>query len=123
MKEMSSLKMSLVKTANIVIGRTGGGKGNDDGHVWASLARYDDEFVDKLEMWERCTRDDSGHMGRRKHGSEHGEGEELADLFTDQRWDKGKMVRSFARMGAVGVSSIQRENLEQVKPQMNLHPE
>jgi len=115
MKEISGFKLNLVKAANIVIGRTRGGKGNDNGHIWASLARYDDEFVDKLEVWERRTRDESGHLGRRKHGSEHGEDEELGDLFVDQKWDKGKMVRSFARMGAVGVSSIQKENSEKVK--------
>ena len=116
MKEMSSFKMNLVKAANLVIGRTGGGKGNDHGHVWASLARYDDEFVNKLEMWERRTRDEGGHVGRRKRGSEHGEGEELADLFADQSWDKGKMVRSFARMGAGGDSSIQKVPSEKVRP-------
>jgi phosphatidylinositol-3,4,5-trisphosphate 3-phosphatase/dual-specificity protein phosphatase PTEN len=116
MKEISGFKMNFVKVANVVIGKTRGGKGNDNGHIWASLARYDDEFVNKLEVWERRTRDESGHLGRREHGSEHSEDEELGDLFVDQKWDKGKMVRSFARMGAVGVSSIQKENSDKVKP-------
>jgi phosphatidylinositol-3,4,5-trisphosphate 3-phosphatase and dual-specificity protein phosphatase PTEN len=114
MKEMSNLKKNLVKAANIVIGRTGRGKGDDNGHVWVSLARYDDELVGKLEMWERRTRDESGHLGRRKRGSEHGEGDDLVDLFADQRWDKGKMVRNFARMGVVGVSSTQKANSDKV---------
>jgi len=115
MKEISGFKMNLVKVANTMIGRTRGGKGNDNGRIWASLARYDDEFVEKLEVWEWRTRDESGHLGRRKHGSEHCDDEKLGDLFVDQKWDKGKMVRSFARMGSVG-GSIQKENSEKVKP-------
>ena len=49
-------------------------------------------------------------------GGVFGEGEELADLFADQSWDKGKMVRSFARMGAGSDSSIQKVTSEKVRP-------
>ena len=114
MKEMSSLKMTIVKAANLVIGRTGKGKGSDNGRLWASLARYDDKLVDTLETRERHTRGEGGYFGKRKQGSEHGDGEELADLFAYQKWDKDKMVRRFARMGTVGGSSIQKECLETV---------
>lgn len=114
MNEMSGLKTNLVKAVNFVIGKTGAGKGNDYEYVWASLARYNDELVDTLEMWEQRTRDGSGNMGRRNHGSEHAEGEELADLFADQRWDNDKMVRSFARMGSTSDATIEQDDSEKV---------
>jgi phosphatidylinositol-3,4,5-trisphosphate 3-phosphatase/dual-specificity protein phosphatase PTEN len=118
MKEMSGIKMQLVKVANKVIdstnmGKRGSSRGSDDvGHLWVSLARYDDELIEKLESWERRTRDQHEHMGRRKPGTEHASGEDLAELFSGQTWDKSKMVRSFARMGTVGQSSIEQENSE-----------
>jgi phosphatidylinositol-3,4,5-trisphosphate 3-phosphatase/dual-specificity protein phosphatase PTEN len=98
------------------------------GLVWVSLARYDDEFVQTLERWERWTRErdeSSGdgnatgkaRLGVMRKGSERmsvgraesasetgGEGEEettLRDMFKDGKWDGKKMVRSFARMGNV----------------------
>jgi phosphatidylinositol-3,4,5-trisphosphate 3-phosphatase/dual-specificity protein phosphatase PTEN len=120
MKEMSGIKMQLVKVANKVIdstnmGKRGSSRGSDDvGHLWVSLARYDDELIEKLESWERRTRDQNEHMGRRKPGTEHASGEDLAELFSGQTWDKSKMVRSFARMGTVGQSSIEQENSEKV---------
>lgn len=120
MKEMSGIKMQLVKAANKVIdstnmGKRGSSRGSDDvGHLWVSLARYDDELIEKLESWERRTRDRNERMGRRKPGTEHASSEDLAELFANQRWDKSKMVRSFARMGTVGQSSIEQENSEQV---------
>ena len=40
-------------------------------------------------------------LGVRKRGSEHQGEEDLADVFKTGRWDKEKMVRSFARLGAV----------------------
>jgi phosphatidylinositol-3,4,5-trisphosphate 3-phosphatase/dual-specificity protein phosphatase PTEN len=120
MKEMSGIKMQLVKVANMVIdstnmGKSGSGRKCDDvGHLWVSLARYDDELVEKLESWECRTRDENGHMGKQKPGTEQVEGEDLSKLFADQRWDKSKMVHSFARMGTVGQSSIEQENTEKV---------
>ncbi|KII91188.1 hypothetical protein PLICRDRAFT_156068 [Plicaturopsis crispa FD-325 SS-3] len=115
MKETSGMKLRLVKAANMVIDRTNLGKAGvrhteGDGHVWVSLARYDDEFVDMLEGWERHTRDE--HMGKRKKGSEHRDAEELSDVFADDKWDGSKMVRSFARLGAVGDASVQKEASE-----------
>ena len=76
--------------------------------VWASLARYDDAFVETLERWERHTRSGDGDLGKRKVGSEimtlndvRGQvrEEQLRNIFEGGRWDRKKMVRSFARLG------------------------
>lgn len=116
MKETSGMKMNLVKMANMVLDRTNVGKSgsvmanlNGNGHVWVSLARYNDDFVDLLERWEVHTRDDNGHMGRRKEQSDHMDGESISDIFADGKWDKEKMVRSFARLGAIGENPITKE--------------
>jgi phosphatidylinositol-3,4,5-trisphosphate 3-phosphatase/dual-specificity protein phosphatase PTEN len=76
-------------------------KGYSD--VWISLSRYDDELVDTLEQWEKYTRDDT-NIGRRKPGTdslpEDKDGEYgIGKLFDSGKWDKGKMVRSFSRLG------------------------
>ncbi|PCH44907.1 phosphotyrosine protein [Wolfiporia cocos MD-104 SS10] len=106
MRELSGVKTHLLRAANAVIERTGYAKatvGNtanvdDRDQVWASLARYDDELVYLLERWERNTRD-GDNMGRRKAGSDRIGEEALVDIFKDDRWDRSKMVRSFARFG------------------------
>lgn len=115
MRETSGVKVSFLKVANAVIDRTGFGKSGSleakaagDNHVWISLARYDDELVDVLERWEGHTRNEQGHLGIRRKGSEHMGEETLKDVFKDGRWDSGKMVRSFARMGAFGEGSVTR---------------
>ncbi|KAI0694209.1 phosphatases II [Cytidiella melzeri] len=105
MKELSTLKANLVKAANAFIDRTGKAKTVEmpnKNHAWASLARYDDELVETLERWERVTRSEDGEMGLRKRGSDHQGEDELSKLFADGKWDTGKMVRTFARLGAVG---------------------
>jgi phosphatidylinositol-3,4,5-trisphosphate 3-phosphatase/dual-specificity protein phosphatase PTEN len=127
LRELSPVKLGLVKAANIIIDKTKGGSptnlstpqersGLDDqcslsgsvNHIWVSLARYDDDFVNTLEQWEKHTRDEQGNMGIRKPGSAHRTGkddceeERLAAMFRDGRWDKDKMVRCFARMGEIG---------------------
>lgn len=114
MKEIAGVKMNLARAANLVLERTHGAKADGNGHVWVSLARYDDELVEMLEGWERRTRHENGHMGRRKKGSEHGDGDELVDLFGDDKWDHGKMVRSFARMGIAGDSAVHSESAGKV---------
>ena len=65
-----------------------------------SLAKYDDTLVEKLEWWERMTRSEDGEMGLRKPGSEHQGEEELSKVFADDTWDREKMVKVFARLGA-----------------------
>jgi phosphatidylinositol-3,4,5-trisphosphate 3-phosphatase/dual-specificity protein phosphatase PTEN len=121
MRETSSVGMGIVKAANKVIERTsmakapsgGAGSSSDKGsssQVWASLARYDDGLVDLLEDWEAYTRDPGGNMGKRRPGSENRPNSEttlnenLHQIFEDGKWDKNKMVRSFARLGAVNKS-------------------
>ncbi|KAF4581672.1 Telomerase protein component 1 [Pleurotus pulmonarius] len=123
MREPSTMKMGLVKAANLVMGYTSsknasisklanGGRG---AQIWASLARYDDGFVDLLERWEVHTRDaSSGRMGRRKVGSEHMGEEELGKIFEDGKWDDKKMVRSFARMGTTEEHATTKEGEEKI---------
>ncbi|KAJ3825816.1 phosphatases II [Lentinula raphanica] len=124
MKELSNMRINLVRAANAVIDRTSMSKSGSiasqadkNTHVWVSLARYDDDFVETLERWERYTRmnDQSGqgHMGRREPGTEHFGQEILNELFSDGRWDNKKMVRSFARMGAVGEESVIKNKTEE----------
>lgn len=149
LREMSTIKLGLVKAANLVMGKTKNSDGASSvpvpsaqspasipssethassrnngshsvNHVWASLARYDDDFVTTLEKWEKHTRDDKGRLGVRKPGSESmgtdggGEGE-LSAVFRDGRWDQHKMVRSFARLGEVGETSrIESHNIDKV---------
>jgi phosphatidylinositol-3,4,5-trisphosphate 3-phosphatase/dual-specificity protein phosphatase PTEN len=104
------MKMNLVHAANFVMNHINKGKnarvgGTGGEQVWVSLARYDDELVELLEKWEKRTRD-KNHMGWRKPGSEQMGGEEVNRLFEDGRWDKKKMIRSFARLGAVGDAAV-----------------
>ncbi|THU78172.1 phosphatases II, partial [Dendrothele bispora CBS 962.96] len=114
LKEMSSMRMNLVKAANTVLEHTNmgkGGKDNGSAQVWVSLARYDDEFVELLERWERYTRDESdnlGNMGRRKAGSDHFGNEVLGEMFKEGNWDTSKMVRSFARMGTLDPGAVKK---------------
>ncbi|KAI0076508.1 phosphatases II, partial [Panus rudis PR-1116 ss-1] len=118
-KELSGIKSSLVKAANAVIDRTGLGKvtsmkaeamSRSKGQIWVSLARYDDDLVETLEKWEKHTRSEDGDLGKRKPGSEHMEDEEITEIFKSGKWDKGKMVRSFARLGTIDKDSIQHED-------------
>ncbi|OAX40534.1 hypothetical protein K503DRAFT_675442, partial [Rhizopogon vinicolor AM-OR11-026] len=94
MRELSGIKTSLVRAASLLIDRGRDGlmrPGND--RVWASLARYDDELVGALESWEQRTRD-TAKLGRRKQSSES-----VDDIFSNDKWDKKKMVQTFGRMG------------------------
>lgn len=124
MKELSSIKSGLVRVANAMIDRTSLAKAthlrastvqNAHSHVWISLARYDDDYVDELEMWEKQTRSDDGDLGKRKAGYERLAGEDVGDIFTDDKWDKSKMVRSFARMGTHGEDSVTQEATKEGK--------
>ncbi|KAJ3517517.1 hypothetical protein NLJ89_g463 [Agrocybe chaxingu] len=122
MRETSGMKLGIVKAANKVIERTSLAKGHgkpptsgpskeqekpssSSSQVWVSLARYDDALIDLLEEWEVYTRDPEGHMGKRRSGSENikrgdtTEEDVLNEIFESGKWDKGKMVRSFARLG------------------------
>lgn len=102
MKEASAVKYQLIKATNAILDRTSEKKYKGKGEVWTSLARYDDDLVDLLESWERHTRQEDGHMGLRKPGSNHIGGDALVDIFKTGKWDEKKMVRSFARVGMSG---------------------
>ncbi|RDB30349.1 Phosphatidylinositol 3,4,5-trisphosphate 3-phosphatase and dual-specificity protein phosphatase PTEN [Hypsizygus marmoreus] len=118
-RETSSTKISLLRAANMILDRTknmagNAGTGTGDASVWVSLARYDDAFVELLERWEKHTRDEK-HMGWRRKGSDNMEGEEVSQIFEDGKWDREKMVRSFARLGAVGEGAVVKSNAESEK--------
>lgn len=120
MKDSSGMKMNLVKAVNGVLDKTGMGKsgaseaksGSNGHHVWVSLARYDDEFVGVLQKAERETRDTlpGASLGKRKGGTDGG----LREEFEDGKWDKGKMVKSFARMGCLDDDSVQKDEIAKV---------
>jgi len=119
MRGMSTVVVNLVRAANLIIDHTGTGKksvyndANGKGQVWASLARYDDEFVELLESWEKHTRDEK-ILGCRRPGSEYMGDRELNRVFEDGRWDRGKMVRPFARLGAVGDAAAVKSEANKV---------
>ncbi|EJD05379.1 uncharacterized protein FOMMEDRAFT_152681 [Fomitiporia mediterranea MF3/22] len=103
-RDLGGLKMNLLKIANHIIEKTGSAKygvhEHGQGPIWVSLARYNDELVELLERWEHHTRAEDGNMGKRRLGTEYMAGTALREIFTDGKWDKSKMIRSFARLGA-----------------------
>jgi phosphatidylinositol-3,4,5-trisphosphate 3-phosphatase/dual-specificity protein phosphatase PTEN len=114
MHETGALKLQIVRAASAMIDRTSLGKAGSlqakasgHGNMWVSLARYDDDFVRLLESWELHTRDEGGNMGRLRKDAGGLDGETLREVFDEKgKWDKTKMVRSFARLGATSESSI-----------------
>ena len=102
MKEASAIKYQFIRVTNAILDRASEKKYKGKGQVWTSLARHDDELVDLLESWERHTREEGGHMGLRKPGSDHMDEDVVVDVFKTGKWDEKKMVRSFARMGMSG---------------------
>jgi phosphatidylinositol-3,4,5-trisphosphate 3-phosphatase/dual-specificity protein phosphatase PTEN len=115
MREAPIVTTNLLRAANFVMNLTNIGKknvhneGNMKGHVWVSLARYEDELVELLETWEKHTRDEN-HMSWRRPGSEHMGDIKLNREFEDGKWDKGKMVRSFARLSAVDAAIVKSDD-------------
>ncbi|KAF8316846.1 hypothetical protein DL93DRAFT_2077655 [Clavulina sp. PMI_390] len=130
--EPGTTKQTAVRIISNILSRTKNGKGkiqSASGDLWISLARYDDQLVETLESWEKHTRDPKS-MGRRRPGSETmhdpiaADGEQgIAKLFDDGRWDNGKMVRSFARLGSLADSDVfaSREGGERIVTH-RLHP-
>ncbi|KAI9460796.1 hypothetical protein HD554DRAFT_2132406 [Boletus coccyginus] len=93
MREPSRIQPHLVQAASAVITSAGKGRAASEfttGRLWASLARYSDQLVDELEHWEKESRNPAGAIG--------------SSFFKNDRWDKAKMIRSFAQMG---ISAIQ----------------
>lgn len=105
MKDIKGIRKGVLSAANFVLGKSGLGRAEkeSEGQVWISLARYDDAFVKRLEDWEKKTRDEDGHMGKRKKTADL---KGVDNLMEGDKWDKEKMVKSFARLGAVGEGAI-----------------
>ncbi|KAG9048212.1 Telomerase protein component 1 [Tulasnella sp. UAMH 9824] len=109
LRESNGMARKAIRAINSALEMAGRGEDQDrgKGEIWISLARYEDAFVDVLEEWERKTRGKT--IGKRK--SKVGEEDVVADtgdkgvdigihgIFEDGKWDSGKMVKSFARMG------------------------
>lgn len=119
MREMSPVKANLLWAANLLLDSVGKGKAAPEetargarDPVWASLARYDDALVDELEHVERDTRAADGNMGVRHAGAS-------ADVFSEPKWDSGKMVCSFARLGASGDEEPHRQDVKEVSASMH----
>ncbi|KAI8986888.1 phosphatases II [Trametes punicea] len=116
MRELSGLKTSLARAVNTLVDTAGLSRkvatGGGPSQVWASLARYDDEFVETLEEWERFTRDESGAMGVRRKDADQMDGHTFADLMKEGKFDRKKMIKSFARMGTLRDEDFQREDSE-----------
>lgn len=93
MHELSRMQPHLVQAASVVITSTGKGRAVNQstaGRLWASLARYSDRLADELEHREKESRSLPGAVE--------------TNPFRNDRWDKAKMIRSFAQMG---ISDIQ----------------
>jgi len=108
--------MTLIRTINKVLDSTVTTKATKNvdgqaGNVWVSLARYDDTFVDTLEEWEKYTRDPKD-FGKRKKDSDHRDAENVTDLFKTDKWDNGKMVRSFAKLGRMEKKIVFQDEVE-----------
>ncbi|KZT28129.1 hypothetical protein NEOLEDRAFT_1176278 [Neolentinus lepideus HHB14362 ss-1] len=113
MHEPTGVKMNLVKAVNAIIDRNAFAKtATGEGQVWVSLARYDDEFVETLEKWEKVTRSEDGDLGKKRKDPQEMERKELNDLFKDGKWDRVKMVRSFARLGLSKTDGAKKEGDE-----------
>lgn len=109
LQESNGVARKAIRAINSALEMAGKGDEKDrgKGEIWISLARYEDPFVDVLEEWERKTR--GKNIGKRKSGV--GDEQVIADnedkvvdvgvhgIFNDGKWDSGKMVKSFARMG------------------------
>lgn len=119
MRETKGVKLSVVKAASALLERWSAkpgasGEGGRAGDLWISVARYDDQFVDTLEQWERWSREQGiGGMGRRREGGDTMRTEMQADLrkeiqhiFKDGDWDRSKMVRSFDRLSVVADKEV-----------------
>lgn len=100
LRELSGIKVGLIRAASLLMDRSKDRRGLvslGNNRVWASLARYEDDLVHALERWEQSTRDIT-NLGRRKLESS----ESVSNIFANNKWDKGKMVQTFARMGDYG---------------------
>ncbi|KAG8905161.1 large subunit of alpha-aminoadipate reductase, partial [Tulasnella sp. 417] len=122
LRESNGMARKAIRAINSALEMAGRGDEKDrgKGEIWISLSRYEDPFVEVLEEWERKTRGKT--IGKRK--SRVGEEEVVADteakgvdigvhgIFDDGKWDSGKMVKSFARMGEADPEQSKVERFE-----------
>ncbi|KAI5121808.1 hypothetical protein M0805_009800 [Coniferiporia weirii] len=105
MRELGSVKMGLIKIANGLIERMGTSRYDtqlrEKGPIWVSLAQYDDALVETLERREKQTRAEDGNVGKRGRRVGYVGNETASDIFQSDKWDKEKMVRSFAQLGNI----------------------
>jgi len=106
--------MTAVKVISSMLETTGASQskkkaGRDVGadEVWISLSKYQDDFVNMLERWERHTRDPT-RLGKRRAGAQHmktgeAEDEELERIFSEGKWDNSKMIRTFSHLSTTDV--------------------
>ncbi|TFK77365.1 hypothetical protein BDN72DRAFT_830526 [Pluteus cervinus] len=95
MKNGGHLKKGIIRAAGLVLDPRGeNSPQGKNGHVWVSLARYDDGLVSVLEKWEEETRHSESTS------EEH---ETLRSRFEpESKWDNRKMVTGFSRFGGEG---------------------
>ena len=105
MRKTSKIKIGIVKAASLIIGKmnaSGKTKKYSSLHqLWASISKYDDVLIDRLEKWEVYTRDPQGNMGKGRLSPPGILQGEDAKIFEGGNWDKAKMLQSFAHFGVV----------------------
>ena len=105
MRKASKIKIGIVKAASLIIGKisaSGKTKKYSSLHqLWASISKYDDVLIDRLEKWEVYMRDPQGNMGKGRLFSPGVLQGEDAKIFEGGNWDKEKMLQSFAHFGVV----------------------
>ena len=128
MRDSYKVAVGVVKAANAVIDKTdrsGSSSVEPNGikekekawgsssQIWASLARYNDDLVDLLEEWEVHTRGISGDVARRRPESiamnRDGLSKRLDEIFIDGKWDKQKMVCSFAKLRVINSGKMEKD--------------
>ena len=106
MSDLSPTKSALFKLVNQfhhILGRAKASEAQERSPVWASLSRYDDDFVNGLEQREWDTRpDDETERRETEHNS-------INKFLDDGQWDSQKMVHSFARLQAAEEDAPQHE--------------
>ncbi|KAF8434799.1 hypothetical protein L210DRAFT_3410026 [Boletus edulis BED1] len=97
MREPAGIQPHLVQAASVAITSSGKGRAMSEsttGKLWACLARYNDRLIDELEHWEKESRGPAGAI--------------QSSPFKSDRWDKTKMISSFAQMSTSDIQPTQQ---------------
>lgn len=110
MRQGTSLARGAVSLVNTVLETSARATDNrkGTGRLSITLARYDDDLVAQLEDSERRTRPSDGEGYKSRDSSDatpHG-------VFVDGKWDRGKMVKTFARMDTNQITKLPAEGTE-----------